>query len=147
MKNYLSASDVETAFYEAFERADIKSMMATWGCGDGIVCIHPGADRMEGFEEVKESWEVIFEDPSLLRFTLLDVRITAVEGLAIHQVKEEVEIDGQYISHLFSTNVYVKGEDKSWMMISRHSSPEPELPDFEALDYEDLDADQTVVLH
>jgi len=145
MNKYFSASDAEAAFYDAFERADFDDMMELWSHSDNIVCIHPGADRMEGYEEVRSSWGVIFDDPSLLRFTLMDVRVTSAGGISIHQVKEEVEIDGQYISTLFSTNVYEQTTDQSWLMISHHSSPEPDLPDFEALDNED--GDQTVVLH
>ncbi|MCB1756842.1 MAG: nuclear transport factor 2 family protein [Gammaproteobacteria bacterium] len=149
MNKYSTAQDAESAFYEAFEQADLEGMMLIWAKDDRVVCIHPGAPRMEGLSEVRESWEALFRDPPMLKFSLLDVRITRTKDLAIHQVREEVEIDGQYISMMVSTNVYERDSDKCWYMTSRHSSAEPD--DYEVDDglYEDEDGmpDEAVVFH
>lgn len=126
MKSYSTAAAAESAFYEAFEKADIDSMMSVWANDENVVCIHPGAPRVEGLASVRESWVELFRDPPILRFSLLDVRITKSDTLAIHQVREEIEIDGQYISQMISTNIYERDNDANWHMTSRHSSPEPD---------------------
>ncbi|HBR97848.1 MAG TPA: DUF4440 domain-containing protein [Gammaproteobacteria bacterium] len=153
MIKFASASAAESAFYSAFEQADLPRMMEIWARNDNVVCIHPGAPRMEGVAQVRESWMELFRDPPILKFSLLDVRVTKTEGLAIHQVREEIEIDGQYISMMLSTNVYERGVDSNWYMTSRHSSPEPDdyLMDDEEFSPEDDDdhnlAKEAVVLH
>ena len=37
-----SAAEVEVAFYEAINRADVQALMALWADDEEIVCIHPG---------------------------------------------------------------------------------------------------------
>ena len=137
------------AFYAAFEKADIEGMMLTWASDDDVVCIHPGAPRVDGLVRVRESWVELFRDPPILKFLLTDVRVSHCETMAVHQVREEIEIDGQYISVMLSTNVYVRGQDESWKLTSRHSSPDPD--DYELEDPFDEDeigeGEEKVVFH
>lgn len=153
MNKFHTAMDAESEFYTAFEQADLERMMSIWAQNDRVVCIHPGAPRMEGLQEVRESWVELFRDPPMLKFALLDVRVTRSKDLAIHQIREEVEIDGQYISVMVSTNVYERDADKCWHMTSRHSSPEPDDYELDEEDraYGDEDEegfqDEAIVLH
>src|SRR5439155_16174543 len=55
-----TAEECEAAFYDAFERGDIKAMMAVWAESDDISCIHPSGARITGFDAVRESWVQIF---------------------------------------------------------------------------------------
>jgi hypothetical protein len=41
-----NADDVEAAFYDALQNADIEKLMACWADEDEIVCIHPGGLRL-----------------------------------------------------------------------------------------------------
>lgn len=132
MTQYTTAEDAEIAFYAAFEKADIDSMMSTWATDNDVICIHPGAPRVEGLVQVRKSWMELFRDPPILKFLLTDVHISHSESIAVHQIREEIEIDGQYISMMLSTNVYMRGEDQCWRLASRHSSPDPE--DFDEMD-------------
>ncbi len=149
MTQYTSAEEAELAFYAAFEKADIDGMMRTWAPHDDVICIHPGAPRVEGLLKVRESWMELFRDPPILKFSLTDVRISRSESIAVHQIREEIEIDGQYISIMLSTNVYVLGQDQGWKLTSRHSSPDPD--DYELEDpFDDDELDETgdkVVFH
>lgn len=150
MTHYTTAKDAEIAFYAAFEKADIDGMMLTWAADNEVVCIHPGASRVQGLVPVRESWLELFRDPPILKFSLIDVRISHSESIAVHQVREEIEIDGQYVSLMLSTNVYIRGQDQSWKMTSRHSSPDPE--DFDEIedpfDEDDMeDVGEQVVFH
>ncbi|MEO0969005.1 MAG: nuclear transport factor 2 family protein, partial [Cyanobacteria bacterium J06639_18] len=33
---------INTAFYRAFEKKDIKTMSSVWSQGTGSICVHPG---------------------------------------------------------------------------------------------------------
>jgi hypothetical protein len=66
-KLFPTPDDAETAFYDAFERADLAAMMAVWAEADDIVCIHPQGPRLAGFEAVRESWGQIFSAGAQLR--------------------------------------------------------------------------------
>ena len=62
--------DAEEAFYRAFEQSDLEMMEKIWSDDDSIVCIHPNAPRLEGHEEVMDSWRQIFESDNGLKFYL-----------------------------------------------------------------------------
>lgn len=134
--------EAEEAFYEAIENADLSAMMSVWSEDDAAVCIHPGAPRLEGRNDIRESWLEIFESGPPMVFSLSDERITEDKHLAIHLVREEIAVEGELVSVMLSTNIYHRTDD-SWRMMLHHSSPEPEslVEDFE-LPYED-----PVVLH
>lgn len=131
--------EAEIAFYEAIERADINALGRVWSTDDNIVCIHPGATRIEGRAQVLESFSDMFEQSPTIGFSISDAMQTQTDGLAIHLVREEIELDGQLISIMVSTNIYHK-EDGGWRMLLHHSSHEPESnlgDEFE--DYDDFD--------
>ncbi|MFI4923833.1 MAG: YybH family protein, partial [Vicinamibacteria bacterium] len=47
---YTTPQDAATAFYQAFEARDLDAMMATWADDEEIVCVHPGAQRLVGYD-------------------------------------------------------------------------------------------------
>jgi ketosteroid isomerase-like protein len=151
MNMFYSASDAESAFYTAFEKADIESMMDIWLDSDDILCIHPGAPRVDGVEDVKDSWQQLFQDAPILSFSLIDVNVISTEELVVSQVREEIEIDGQYVSMMLSTNVFQRDSSSlRWHLTSRHSSPEPDDYDIDQIldaEEEELYGDEKVVLH
>jgi len=142
--------EAEIAFYEAIEQADIKALGRVWSLDDNNVCIHPGANRIEGRAEVLESFSTMFAESPTIGFSISDALQTESDGLAIHLVREEIEFDGQLISVMVSTNIY-HIEDGGWRMLLHHSSHEPESnledefeDDFD--DFEDL-SEPPPVLH
>ena len=50
-----SAQAAETAFYDAFQRADLEAMMLIWHLHEAV-CIHPFGQRIEGRGAVRRSW-------------------------------------------------------------------------------------------
>ena len=134
--------EAEEAFYQAIENADLSAMMTVWSEDDASVCIHPGAPRLEGRDEIRDSWLEIFESGPPMVFLLSDERITEDSHLAIHLVREEIAVEGELVSVMLSTNIYHYTED-SWRMMLHHSSPEPEplLEEFE------LQNEEPIVLH
>ena len=138
--------EAEKAFYQSLERSDLETMKQVWGNDDSIVCIHPGSGRLQGRAEILESFSQMFRDAPIMDFSITDTKRNTVADLSIHTVREEIEIDGQLVSIMLSTNIYQQ-IDGSWRLMLHHTSPEPD-PDF---DYDDLDFtldnEATVVLH
>jgi len=88
------------------------------------VCIHPGAERLEGRATIERSWQQVFAADSQLRFELSDEQYTQDALLSIHLVRENISIDGEYRGIVLATNIYqlIGG---SWHMILHHASAEP----------------------
>lgn len=148
-KPFSTPDKAEAAFYEAIERADIIALDAVWSQDDNIVCVHPGATRIEGRAAVMESFEQMFSEAPILSFSVVDILYTGNESLAVHLVREEIALDGQIVSIMVSTNIY-QMENGGWRMLLHHASPEPdtafndELDNYQGYDgsgYDDLEDD------
>ncbi|MCM2340987.1 nuclear transport factor 2 family protein, partial [Rhodoferax sp.] len=50
-----SSDEVETAFYEALQNADLERLMACWADEDEVVCVHPGGPRMVGLGAIRSA--------------------------------------------------------------------------------------------
>ena len=139
---FATPREVEAAFYRSIEQGDLQAMMSLWSDDDATICIHPGAPRLEGRDQIEESWQEIFESGPNMEFSVSDERITQDSHLAIHLVREEISIGGELVSVMLSTNIYHLGTD-GWRMMLHHSSPEPEL----LLDELDMPTEEPLVLH
>lgn len=58
-----SPQDIEQAFYEALEAADLEALMDLWADDEHVVCIHPGGPRVEGYHDVRDSDAIIAANP------------------------------------------------------------------------------------
>ena len=119
--------DAETAFYEAFERADLAAMMAVWAESDDVVCIHPSGPRLAGFEAVRESWVQIFSNGSQLRVRATESKRYDGQSVAVHSVVEVLTAPGHQgtAQSVLATNVYELG-DAGWRMVLHHATHVPE---------------------
>ncbi|MBX2825940.1 MAG: nuclear transport factor 2 family protein [Gammaproteobacteria bacterium] len=145
---YNTPEEAELAFYDALERADISTMKQVWSDDDSIVCIHPGSGRLEGRADVVESFYQLFQNAPAMDFSITDARCSIVNDMAIHMVREAIEIDGELISVLVSTNIYQR-INGGWKMTLHHASPEPDEEldlDYDELDYT-LETEVPIVLH
>lgn len=122
---FATPQEAEAAFYDAFERRDLASMMEVWADDDRVVCIHPGSVRLQGRAEIEQSWRQIFSADDALQFELSDEQYTQDALLSIHQVCENIAVTGEFRAAVNATNIYqlVNG---SWRMILHHASPQPE---------------------
>ncbi len=76
----------------------------------------------------------------MLSFSLMDTLQTGDDNLAIHLVREHVEMGGRFMSSVVSTNIY-QFEDGGWRMLLHHASPEPDTMLEEDIDeYEEFEA-------
>jgi ketosteroid isomerase-like protein len=126
-KLFPTPDEAETAFYDAFERADVAAMMAVWAESDDVVCIHPQGPRLVGFEAVRESWVQIFSAGAQLRVRTTEQRIFDGQTLAVHCVVELVAPPGENapVTPINATNVYVLTET-GWRMAVHHANASTE---------------------
>ena len=141
---YRTPEEAEAAFYAAIESADMAALDSVWSQDENIVCVHPGATRIEGRQAVMDSFVQLFADAPVLSFSIVDTLYTGNDSLAVHLVREEIALDGQVVSIMVSTNIF-QMEDGGWRMLLHHASPEPdlafdeEMDDFDGFATNDLD--------
>lgn len=148
-KKFITPEEAEIAFYEAIERCDIDALGQVWSDDENIVCIHPGSDRIEGRKAVLDSFIELFMESPKLGFSLMDTLQTGTDNLAIHLIREHVEVGGEFMSSVVSTNIY-QFEDGGWRMLLHHASPEPDsLLDEDMDEFEEYEGilDTPPVLH
>jgi len=126
---FTSPQDVETAFYEALERADLDAMMAVWAEDEEVVCVHPGGPRITGYAAVREVWRRMFEAGSRLRIRLSEPTMVQNPFTAIQTVREQISVvgDEELRAPVIATNVYVRGA-LGWRLVLHHASPAPPAP-------------------
>jgi len=129
---YTTPQEVEAAFYEALEKADLDAMMSVWADDDDIVCVHPGGARLSGVAQVREAWRQIFASGQSLRFRLRNQQTLNGMTLAVHSVYEQISIAGEARARnpVVATNIYMRTEN-GWRMVVHHASAAPASPDAE----------------
>ena len=125
-----SPSAAEAAFYAAFERSDIKRMMAVWANSADICCIHPLGDILLGTERIRASWMDIFAAPVPRKIEVERVRLIQHGDLAIHFVRETLILPSNFprVLPIIAANTY-RLYDGGWRMVVHHASPlQPSVP-------------------
>lgn len=118
-----SAAEVEAAFYDALNRADLEALMALWADDEEIVCVHPGGPRLIGHAAIRASWSAILEHGGLqIRPSQLHETHNLMSS--VHTVIEGVTAASGEPAHLIATNVYVK-TPKGWRIVLHHVSVAP----------------------
>lgn len=120
---FSTSEEAEKAFYDAFQKQDVKLMMSIWAEGEDIACIHPGGNRLEGPSQIRDSWKLIFSYENGIKFEINQKRVQVENEIAIHHVIESIYLDGELQSEIIASNVYQKIND-SWYIILHHASPE-----------------------
>jgi len=141
-----SAEQAEDAFYRAFQARDLHAMMAVWSEEDDIVCIHPQGPRLEGYEQIRDSWAQILENSPPMQFRLSKLRRVDSGSISVRYVNENIYLPNgeQPQFTILATNIY-RLTGKGWRIILHHASPTPEaLRNLQQVRSEDEDADVTV---
>lgn len=142
-KLFPTPDDAESAFYDAFERADLAAMMVVWAEGEDVVCVHPSGPRLIGFEAVRDSWMQIFASGMKLSVRITESRRAEGPSVAVRSVVESITAAGTEASPQLvnATNVFVL-TDAGWRIAMHHASP----PEQTAPPEED-EAEQPHTLH
>lgn len=121
---YPTPQAAEAAFYNAFERADLRAMMAVWADEDNIICIHPTGPRLHGRRAVEEGWRSLFRTNTSMRFQITDIRAMQHDTFSVRSVYENIDHGSDFQQHalIISTNLY-RLTDQGWRMIMHHASP------------------------
>ena len=119
-----SADDIEAAFYEALQSADIDKLMVCWADEDEIVCVHPGGPRLVGMGAIRAAFDAMFSNGSIRAWP---EGVRKIESLAssVHSVRERIEVltdEGPREAYVIATNVYHK-TPQGWRMVAHHASP------------------------
>jgi ketosteroid isomerase-like protein len=124
VKLFPTPDEAATAFYDAFERADLALMMAVWAESDDVVCIHPRGPRLVGFDAVRQSWAQIFAGGGRLRVATADECRFEGQSIAVQSVVELVSVQGGQgePTPVLATNVFELTEN-GWRMVIHHASP------------------------
>ncbi|HSV45750.1 MAG TPA: nuclear transport factor 2 family protein [Ramlibacter sp.] len=118
------ADEIEAAFYEALQNADIEKLMACWADEDDIVCIHPGGPRVVGAGAIRATFEAMFANGSI-RAWPEKVRKVESLGSCVHNLLERIEVltpEGPANAWVIATNVYLKTA-QGWRMVAHHATP------------------------
>lgn len=119
-----TADEIEAAFYEALQNADIARLMGCWADEDEIVCVHPGGPCLVGGAAIRAAFEAMFANG---RVQVRPERVRRVGALAsaVHSVLERVELltaEGSRHAWVVATNVYHK-TPQGWRLVAHHASP------------------------
>ena len=119
-----NADDVEAAFYDALQNADLDKLMACWADEDDIVCVHPGGPRVVGATAIRATFESMFTNGTIRAWP---ERVRKIESLAsaVHHLVERVEVltpEGPRQAWVIATNVYHKTV-QGWRLVAHHASP------------------------
>jgi uncharacterized protein (TIGR02246 family) len=129
---FATPQDAEAAFYEAFMKHDLEAMMAVWADDDEVYCIHPGARRVTGVAQIRESWRQIFSHAQSLRFQVTQQHVIQAMMVSVHSVYEQITLSGEPSTRrcIAATNIYMRTE-RGWRMMAHHASPGPDIEDAE----------------
>ncbi len=96
-----------------------------WSHSETVKCIHPGSQLLEGWAEVRQSWESLFASEFHPRISLRNVvaEIRGTTGIVtlveeVQYVTEDTIRSGQ----LVATNIF-EYDGRDWRMIHHHASP------------------------
>lgn len=141
-----SPQDIEQAFYEALEAADLEALMDLWADDEHVVCIHPGGPRVEGYHDVRDSWKEILSAGAL---QIRVVPVHRVEGVmvSVHNIVEQVIMSSSrgepHVVQVNATNVYHKGPN-GWKIVMHHASPAMDSEELAEDDLSDFDPQPTL---
>jgi ketosteroid isomerase-like protein len=120
---------VNSAFYEAFEAADLDTMRDLWLDDPETMCVHPGGHPVRGTPAISRSWALIMANTPYIQFILTDVETSIVGDVASVACTENVLTgddstgpDAFGGAKAVATNVFVRTPD-GWRLWIHHASP------------------------
>jgi ketosteroid isomerase-like protein len=114
-------------FYAALEALDLGAMDDLWVHDGWVRCIHPGADVLEGWRDVRASWQRIFAHTRWLRVTPTSVSVAIHDGIGLVGCSENITTadEGDVgVAVAQATNVF-RRTPQGWRLIHHHASPAP----------------------
>ena len=128
-----SLLEANLKFYEGFSTLDIAAMDGIWEPSERTRCMHPGWPLITGWTQVRQSWENIFNNTTMMHFIITEAQPVIQGDIGWVDCIENVTslVDGRAASFAArSTNIFAKapitgGESLGgqWLMVHHHASP------------------------
>ena len=116
------------AFYRALEARDLSLMDDVWSHGEEVTCVHPGWHRLDGWSEVRRSWDNIFANSRPWTVTCEESASGIAGELAWVVCVEVIRPfgigDEDAAARMQATNVF-RRRDGQWRMVHHHASASP----------------------
>jgi ketosteroid isomerase-like protein len=124
--------EIEAAFYESLQTADLARMMECWADDDDVICIHPAGGRISGIAAIRSAFEAIFSQTKALNVKPQHTIKSDAMDCVVHSVVETIEVStetGPITAYVMATNIY-RRTPKGWRMVLHHASPTSSVPEF-----------------
>jgi ketosteroid isomerase-like protein len=121
-----AVKEANQRFYEAFGALDIDGMDAVWENSDRSLCVHPGWQPLVGWPLIRESWQAILDNATLMHFNVQYINVIVAGDCAWVTCVENITsvLQGRAGNFgVLATNIFVRA-DQGWLMIAHHASPQ-----------------------
>lgn len=115
-----AVTQVNRAFYEAFEANDLDALLQTWERSDRVQCTHPGWSVLRGWSEVAGAWAALIDGPEEIQFVLTNEKVIVHGDVAWVTIDENM-LGSSGSGTVSALNIFVRGDD-GWKMIGHHGS-------------------------
>jgi ketosteroid isomerase-like protein len=122
--------EVEAAnerFYKTLDSASLEAMDKLWLHEDWVRCVHPGWDVLKGWNDVRESWDKIFQNEQRMKISPDDVSVRPLGEVALVTCIENIMVfQGADFDSMqaIATNVFVN-KGGTWLIAHHHASAIP----------------------
>jgi ketosteroid isomerase-like protein len=111
-------------FYFAIESLDVDLMEEVWTTDASATCVHSGATRLAGWENIRASWEQVFRNTTFMRIDVSEVSVEVQGTVAwvtcLERITKSVGAQTRQAQG-YATNVFVLQDDR-WLMVLHHAS-------------------------
>ena len=121
----VSLLEANDEFYNAFSTLDIGAMDGIWEPSERTRCMHPGWPLITGWEQVRQSWENIFNNTTMMHFIITEAQPVVQGDMGWVDCIENVTslVDGRAAGFAArSTNIFARSGGR-WLMVHHHASP------------------------
>ena len=112
-------------FYNAFGALDIDKMDDACEISERSLCVHPGWKPLIGWDQIRFSWQSIFENASLMHFNIQYLNISVVGDCGWVTCVENITSVLQGRANNFgvvATNIFTRSGN-GWKLVAHHGSP------------------------
>jgi ketosteroid isomerase-like protein len=112
-------------FYFALESLDVELMEDVWLMDATACCIHPGGERLAGWENIRANWERIFKSTTFMRVDITEVSVEVHTNVAWVTCLENISTaagDQIHRARAYATNIFTFDEDAGWLLVVHHAS-------------------------
>ncbi|HTD51520.1 MAG TPA: nuclear transport factor 2 family protein [Thermoanaerobaculia bacterium] len=123
-----AVSAANLGFYRALEARDLAAMETVWLQEPTSTCVHPGWHRLDGWAEIRRSWENIFLNSRPWTVSCEDIRIGVAGEFACVTCVEVITPFGgdeeEDSARMQATNVFRRSNGQ-WRLVHHHASASP----------------------